>query len=367
MRISAAHVPLFARLFAAIVVGTTLLGIGLHWQISKGSRAEESSQHVNHKSLGDSTGGRFELLWIAILEFRGKCALEGEPGWDDFATKKARKKIKKLNRQIWDDYDIDCGWSYFFSTALFDVAKPNSEAPVVGFYHPWSDTWVVTQWQVGQIPRITDVAVLCGDWVRRRGMGPLDIRPDWLRRDGFRVEQLARATAESIDVFDRVLCEPISWREALRLDVREDFLMEANTLTASRNLLQGCLRASELAVGDPEQPALQELIEATTQFLDAGRSGRIAPVLKAAGKTSPDSAKLLGNVTPDAFATLVPTYWLADPQGAIALFVPETNPDFCIALSYERENKTLRLLRADFLHFPTIIKIADNLAAKESK
>ncbi len=306
----------------------------------------------------------FKRLWPAVLRFRNQCAMQGNVGWKQFGSPKVQQRLELLNPKIWDEVAADDGWSYFFSLALFDIGHPTAKTPVVGFYHPWSDFWALTQWQVDPEPKIVDVELISGEWMRRRGKIPFDLRPDWLRREGFRAEQLAKATVENIREFDKLMSGKQPWFKALQLSEQKSLLEKVNYPAVSIQLLEALLKADELAVGDPEQPALQQVVSATQSFLKIGQAGKIAPVIDAATRTEPDTAKLIRSLPAKVFGHLAPVYWLADKQRAAAFLVPKTNPDFCLILTYERDPLSVRLVRIDIVYFPGVFEASRKKEAK---
>lgn len=311
--------------------------------------------------VGDAALDRF---WYAVVNLRNECAINGQSGWDAFLSPQARRRLGELDREIWGE-ESDLGWSYFFARSLFEIGRPTSEAPLVGFYHPWSDVWLVTEWQVEPEPKVIAVELLCGEWVRRRGESPMDLRPDWLRREGFRTEQLAQAVVGNMQAFEQLAFEERPWREALRLDEQQEVLDEINRPAVAVQLLTAYMRAMELTLRekafDDERPmptVLGQLMRSCDRFLMAGSEGRALFFVELATGTSPAAAKLIGSMPPDAYAQFAPAFWLADDDWAQAYLVPDQNPDFCLALTYQRVENRLQLTRLDLVHFPSVAAAA---------
>jgi hypothetical protein len=309
---------------------------------------------------GDVDDASLQGLWYAVVNLRNECAVNGESGWDAFLAPQACEKLDELNRLVWEEQS-DLGWSYFFARSLFEIGRPTSDAPLVGFYHPWSDAWLITEWQVKPEPKIKSMELLCGEWVRRRGESPMDLRPDWLRRDGFRAEQLARAVVDNMQAFERLALEELPWREALRLDEQQEVLDEINTPAVSVQLLSAYLRAMELTLGEkafdderPMPPVLGQLVRSCDRFLTAGSEGNGAFFVELAASTSPAAAELIGSMPPEAYEQFAPAFWLADDDWAQAYLVPDQNPDSCLVLTYNRVEDRLQLTRLDLVHYPSI-------------
>ncbi|MDY0169296.1 MAG: hypothetical protein RBS80_22320 [Thermoguttaceae bacterium] len=303
-------------------------------------------------------------LWTAVLEFRGRCVKQGTEGWQAFASPAVQNRLKLLDEQLWIEADSDTGWSYFFSGALFNMGHPSAKTPIVGFYHPWSDVWILTQWHIEPEPKITDVEVLLGDWFRQRGQPPFDVCPDWLCRKGFWSEQLLRATVENVREFDRLMYGKETWWKALKLADQKTLLDEANYPIAALRLRTALLRSDELTVGDKEEPVLEQLVAAGKGFLRSGLAGELEPVLRGASLTNSGTVEVLRAMPAATFASMAPAYWLADKRHAAAFLVPEMNPDFCLVLTFSRQPDSLKLERVDMLHFPTAYELVETKAVQ---
>lgn len=300
-------------------------------------------------------------LWQAVLGLRNKCAVEGAAGWTGYLTPAAARRLEELNRQFWGEEAGEV-WSSFFARSLFDIGRPASSAPLVGFYHPWGDAWLLVEWQVHPEVKITGLELVSGEWVRRRGEPPFDLRPDWLRRDGFRVEQLARAAVENLRELPALAYGKKPWREALQLDRHRQQLDEIHAPALAVNVLGAMLRAEELALGaeafEKAPPAvLEQLIESCRRFLASGTEGKAGFFAELAESTSPATAETIGKLAPEVFRQLAPAYWLADADWAEAMLVADHNPDFCLALTYKRHERRLQLTRVDLVHFPSVAAV----------
>ena len=319
------------------------------------------------EAMDDSEEAALRRLWFGIVDFRNACVNDGVNGWKQFADPLVLQHVDEINQRVWQE-DADVGWSYFFSLALFDIGRPTTDNPVVGFYHPWSDVWLFTEWQVRPTATIVGIEVLCGEYVRQRGAlafdARTDFRVDWLRREGFRVEQMSRAVVDNLREFQQVAYAKASWREALQLNDRTFDSQEFNDWVVSLRLSQAWLRAGETALGsevfdddNPMPPVLGQLISSYGEFLDAGKAGNIGLFIDRAGDTHPATAETIRQLPRDAFDRFNPVYWLADEKSAQVYLVPDRNPDFCLALTYAHTTAGLRLDRVDLVHFPSMAKV----------
>lgn len=353
---------------AGLVAG--LVALGVRDDNRRVVKAQDQPPASPKTTEGRVDNAALDRFWYAVVDLRNRCAMDGQSGWDAFLTPHARRRLGELDREIWGE-ESDLGWSYFFARSLFEIGRPTSDAPLAGFYHPWSDVWLVTEWQVEPEPKVTAVELLCGEWVRRRGESPMDFRPDWLRRDGFRAEQLARAVVDNMQTFERLALEERPLREALRLDEQREVLDEINIPAVSVQLLGAYMRSMELALGEkafdderPMPPVLGQLMQSCDRFLTAGSEGNAAFFVELAADTSPSAAELIGGIAPDAYKQFTPAFWLADDAWAQAYLVPDQNSDFCLALTYKRVENRLQLTRLDLVHFPSVAAAAREQAGQ---
>jgi tetratricopeptide (TPR) repeat protein len=74
------------------------------------------------------------------------------------------------------------GWKYYFATATYTVVPLTEQTHVVLFYHPWSDTAIMTLWQYGNKKFVmTHAELLLGDYIRQYGRTPFEVQPLWER------------------------------------------------------------------------------------------------------------------------------------------------------------------------------------------
>jgi hypothetical protein len=305
-------------------------------------------------------------LWLGVIEFRRLNVQDGLRGWKQFADSAVQEQLAGLTSDLWLN-EGEAGWSYFFSLALFDVGRPAAKTPVVGFYHPWADVWLLTEWETLPAARIIGVEVLTGEWIRTRGQPPFDARPDWLRREGFRVEQLARATVDNVRAFDSLMYGNESWRKVLRFADHADpvigDLRRYDREAASVALLMSWMRAGELSqeVDPRKEPQLDAVSRRVWSFIEAGQQGRIQSELKTATATSAPAAELVGELPRQVYHYVAPVYWLADEQRAVAFLVSTINPDFCLVLTLGSSSEGYPLQRIDLISFPAAAEALSRL------
>lgn len=347
-----------------IVAGVAILSLGLMRAPAQEPPTGVPGIRPRETTTASVAESRFAAFWDGVVLFRNRCVVEGTPGWKEYCTNEAFQRVEALGQKLWGEQLAEQGWSFYFNLALFDVGRPESSTPMVGFYHPWSDVWVLTQWRLDPKPQIVDVEVLLGDWVRNHGKPPFDARPDWLSRKGFLPEQLAQSVLNNFQEFRRAMHAGEPWWKSWQVAKQASLLADVNYPLAAVRLSTAFIRAQELTVGDPQQPRLQQLIAAERQFQEAGTQGKIDAQLAVAQQTEPKTSELIRGLPPAVFAHLIPVAWQADDGGAVAFLSPATNPDFCLIPTYVRDGDELRLQRVDLLYFPGVAAVAQRRETK---
>lgn len=250
-----------------------LLCLAFHLLAQEGLSPNTPATARDGVNVDDATA---QQLWRRVVELRNRCAVDGAEAWDAFVTGEARARLDEINHQVWDD-DPDLAWSNFFARSLFEIARPNSPAPLVG----------------------------CRQVLNQ-----------------------VNAPAVSVQLLEASLC-------AMELDLGRSAFDDPRTVP----------------------PVLERLIDSCHRFLTAGSEGNAAFFIHLAHATSPAAASLLSQMPPEAYTQLVAAYWVADEQWAQAYWVPDHNPDYCIALTYQQIASRLQLIRTDAMHFPSIAAV----------
>jgi hypothetical protein len=109
-------------------------------------------------------------------------------------------------------------WSVFFSSSVYAVAPLNEQTHVVLFYHPWSDTALMTVWGLKDKRLVMIQAkLLLGDCLRQFGKPPFEVQPAWEREAAELTPLLAvpLATGETLCAFESLY--PLSWPDGVPL------------------------------------------------------------------------------------------------------------------------------------------------------
>jgi len=323
-------------------------------------RAKQSLRPKNKANMQTSLKSFIQ----SVQEFRELNSADGKSGWTSYCDQDLLKSNNPLNLAIWPEEDIDSGWSYFFSLSMTSIGKIDSEQPVVGFYHPWSDVWLITEWRKNPAPHIVSTEIVLGEWLRKLGTEPFDLAPAWLREKGFRTEQLAKAVAENMQKFDEIVHGKIPWQKSLKITGKNSGTTKFNYSATSNALLFSWIRAIDISAGNTKDPFLTNLLQAGMSFIEAGKRGEIVKLLAFSTGTTKHTRQALGTLDPDFFNLMAPIYWTADDRAATLYMVPASNSDFCLTLRYIRSSALPQLDRVDLLFFPEIMQIYKEQVSK---
>ena len=162
---------------------------------------------------------RVTRLLTAVNSFKETSFRDFQQALLMFATDEAAKKFKTLSENVWVQTTPQIGWSFFISTSVHAVGGANGKKPVVGFYNPWTDLFLITVWSTDKdIPQIIDADMLLGDWLRKDDK-TVNATPLWLRTDLFKPAALGNSVAESMLSFEQIYpAKAVSdWRKNLRI------------------------------------------------------------------------------------------------------------------------------------------------------
>jgi hypothetical protein len=295
------------------------------------------------------------LLSQAVLSLRQTGLQDIRPALDQFATPEAAAKFAGFNQKIWDFADPKVGWSYFLNTSIIALGNASGKEPVVAFYHPWSDVFLLTSWKVDQNgPKITDAEMLMGDFVRRGGAMPLDPSPLWVRARMFKPLAVGLEAGQSVRAFETLYPAAIKggWREQIpNLDDRE-LVEELNYAGASLLLARNVAEIQEFSVaGKPDDARLGAIRKETARLLDAGRKGKLEAILKGADETIPAAKNALLQIPPGTFATYQPVSFLLGEDACVVFLAPTGSADYFVSCIFKGKGAKQKLARLDLVSY----------------
>lgn len=271
-----------------------------------------------------------------------------------YGSEPVQRQFGEWSLEMWSPIAPDVGWSYWFNTAVFTGVRLESARPRTAFYHPWSDTFWLAEWDLSGKPRITKAWFGAGDVLRSNGQPPWDPAPLWLRGRGPRADALASALAQSIPAAERAL-ERRSWPDGA---TRKDPGRSANAALCRATLLDLLLGIESLrrSVGD-EDAGMRRLRDGVRGLL-RHKPAALAATLRDAPENTPEMRRAAGALPAEAAATLTPVCRLGSGGTAMVILMPSQTSDVALATVWDVGRREARLLRADVLPFAELLRAA---------
>jgi len=188
---------LYAALIAAALLLLLLLALVLF--LPSGNGGEEADTRSFAARVLEGT-----------LHFLERARLNPFDAFSQYASASAYDYFREISETLWQTVLPDLGWRWFFYGALTTMAEdpPQGEGgenggasaeALVSFYHPWSDTALITVWgEEERELRITDCEILMGDVFRTRGGQRAATTRAWARRQQYFTAAIGNVAAASL-------------------------------------------------------------------------------------------------------------------------------------------------------------------------
>lgn len=352
-------VPVFLAAISILVLASGRVRADMPRKVGPAEVAGATSDPL--QDLGSDAAERLKKVLRGVFAFRQLAIGDYRKALSEHATEETRKKFESLDRHIWPAISPLIGWSFFMNLSVLTVSGAQGTSPLVAFYHPWTDLYLVTQWETRKgEARMVDAEILMGDWIRNKGKPPFAATPAWLRSDIFRPAALGIAAAEAVKAFEDVF--PVAsavqaWRERLSLREHEEALVRYNYAVAAYQLLANLIVIDEYRVAVKEEdPSLTSLRDKTAKVLKLAVDGKMKGLLKSADETLPEVQKILLKMPGETFKTLRVVYIVAGKDASLVFLAPLSNPDYCISFLLKGKAGRQTLKRIDLVYYKGIYK-----------
>lgn len=316
--------------------------------------SDASEEDLSDDAFTDFSDEEPENVTQAVAQFRALALKDYRSALRKFATDAVVLKFSELDKHIWPETDPRIGWSFFMNVSVVSATTTEKSKPTVAFYHPWSDVYLLTQWEAESWDtRLVDVEIVMGDVLRSRGKFPKKPVPVWRQADEmFPPLALTAGVVESIVSFEKMSGsrQPDGWWRAAIPSLNEPQLREFNYLGAAELLLDSLTRIDQMRVPSAEDPPqLKSLRSETKQAVKWAADGRMDELLKTADQTLPEAQKVLRETPPIAFHDLsIASVVLGDRQSVVFL-TPVNSSGYCLCLTMNGDGATQRLTRIDVI------------------
>ena len=295
---------------------------------------------------------------LAAAAFRQMAVHDYRTALDAFATPAVIATFRTLDEQVWGASEPRASWCFFLNTSVVAAVIAQPQEPLVAFYNPWCDSYLITAWNhAGGPPRLVDVEMLMGDWVRTRGEFPSTPIPGWLRSDTFKPAAVGMMAAESARGFETVFAGTgaTQWRTKLPGLNEPDIVANPNYLGVAFCAADALTRIDDFRVAESgEHPRLAVIRAETQRFLTMASEGRIDDVLREASQTTSAMREILHQAPASSFGTLtvVSTFWGTDADAEF--LAPAFRTDCCVSLLFTTAAGRPALRRIDCVFYQGI-------------
>lgn len=306
------------------------------------SKGDEAQQTVAASAPSTAPGA----LHIQAETFRVLGTIGLLKGLQAYGTPESNLRFKALGGEFFTTPGWETNWQLFLSTALTTVVRGDSDAPLVGYYHPWSDTMLLTGWkkQADGRWRIVSAEVLPGAVVRG-ARPPWSLARAWKALDLYPPEAVAQVTSETSSAFikgfggsgDPLADVPAPAREglaALAAVPFEDFQAEI----------------APLYVGGDKAPGVVALWGEVRDEATSGKTARTGDVAQGIAALAKLNVKVRDSATPVAY--------VASDKAEVLMLASQLEPGLVIVLKAERSGGASTLVRLDLMSFRAFAEAA---------
>jgi len=318
--------------------------------------AAKSSPEVNSTYAPPDVSFSKRLL-NAVLDFQQLGLTDQKRAISKFASPWTARQFDQFNKSIFFMTDVTSSWSYFFNTAVFVFGSPHPPLQVVAFYHPWSDVFLLMDWEEknGRF-LIADTEFIVGDWIRNESPASINPAPPWLQSTGFGPLSLGISVGQSISAFEGLFLKSTGkgFRETLPSLKKEGLIREPNYRLAASRLFYFMSKIEKLGEAQEEDRELNALWSETYLFVEQAAGGNWDGIFKTADKTLPTTKYFLKKLSPETFRDVVIADYYIEKQGWLVFLTPAYDAGYCFSLSFEPDKKNrMRMKRIDFIGYST--------------
>lgn len=336
-------------------LGVTVVGLviaaatgGLLYYAQRSAAVDDEA---SGRATVDLAKGRQYLAVRAADDFRILGTDNFYQGLKKYGGETATVRFFAINDELWPFVDETLGWAYFFNSCTIVAPPPQGSWSPVGFYHPYSDVMLVTMWSVEKDrgPRIEDVEVFMGDFLRRRGEAPFSAERPWMKTDAYRPVAMLQSANDTIGAFESAFSGSSAQSDRWRREIpgaADEPLLGDNLTGAAMLLTKNFSELRAYGRQGREDPALSDVRAQVQRFIH--NRGLV---------DLPDAttARRIQELPEDEWKALrVASYTSSKTRRLVTLAIA-SSPDRFISLRFEVHGRTVTLERADLLSYSAFI------------
>lgn len=270
-----------------------------------------------------------------------------------FSKGQGMEKLHEMDKNSWTVPQSQAGWTLFFNAAIQVHADKTGKSPLIGFYNPYSDLFLIGVWESDDgLYQMTDAELLLGDWLRVDNK-ELDIAAQWLRGPAYRPQALAQSVAETILSFEQVFASVTraDWRSKLAI-LTDSFLQEGfNSPIATIRLQQQFENVTAFANAEPGHALVARFRNATIDVIDEIVGQGIESVLATADETVTNTAEVLQAASPEWFDELRVAAVVTDEMTGLVFLAPTKQTRVSLVFRFEGGASARHIKRFDLIDY----------------
>ncbi len=291
------------------------------------------------------------LLLKRVAVFKSACVASPAQAFEDIMGNEARADLTRINSNTFDKSDSDKLWSYFFNTSVFSLGPSEGASMKVLFFHPWSDTALLTLWTFREDrTEISRLQFVPAEYLRKGGKLPISMSPLWRQLAAHITPVLAVqwGAVQTIEAFEglpsTVWVPSPTGAEATSEQVEE-------TLSAAAGIQLGqSYGAVAKLLNAPEYEALRKEIDRCAEDIDHGLATCTSPWRQSLDSRTLDYLEpLQGKI--DSFS---PAGFLTDGTESIVFMTCDSQPSLGLSLSFQKTDAGFQFQRVGYLDVPTV-------------
>ena len=291
-----------------------------------------------------------------VNKFRQIAMTDYKKALNRFGSTKVINKFKELDGYLWPLTNPLFSWSYFFNVSVYAFGNLTEKTEVVGFYHPWSDVFLLTDWKLDKNDKavIEDAEILVGDWVRNNGDPPFNEIPAWLRKNQFKAMSLGISTAEAVRAFENLfnLKEINGLRNSIPGLKDKELLEDPNYYYAAEALFNNLIKIEIFgSPGIEDDNNLASLRKEINKVHKLAAQGKWKKILNSANYTLPGAKKVLNKMPSEIFKNLKVVDFYLGSENALVFLKPPVDSGYCLSFLYKGKGGKYYIKRIDIINF----------------
>ncbi len=285
------------------------------------------------------------------------------------SKEKGKTQLYSIDKALWGRKSSQLGWMTFFNSAIPIYSKDPNGLPLVGYYNPYSDTFLITVWtQHKAIYKIVDAEMVMGDFVRGSSQPPSRV-PLWTRKKQNYQAALGTGVAHSVMAFEDVFAGATykNWRDKLKLLRMKAVLKDHNypniSVMTSGHLL-GLLNFTNMPGAAPKVEKCRNMAFEFIRQEAAGKSGQIFNAVA----TPVETADLLKALPQNWFKDLRVSAAGTGSKGCLVVMTPTKQTGWSIVFSMNGTNSSnLYIHRIDLLNYQQFYDLLKSELRKQGR